>query len=96
MAVTTGGVSGIGESSVRLFVQHGARVVIADIQDDLGHSLCESIGNKEAISYIHCDVSRDSDVQNVVETAIDKYGKPDIMFSNAGITGNIGVKCSRS
>jgi NAD(P)-dependent dehydrogenase (short-subunit alcohol dehydrogenase family) len=89
VAVITGGASGIGESSVRLFVQHGARVVIADIQDDLGHSLCESIGNKEAISYIHCDVSRDPDVQNVVETAIDKYGKLDIMFSNAGITGNM-------
>ncbi|XP_058207084.1 short chain aldehyde dehydrogenase 1-like [Rhododendron vialii] len=88
VAVVTGGASGIGESSARLFVQHGAKVVIADIQDDLGYSLCESIGNKEAISYVRCDVSRDSDVQNVVETAVDKYGKLDIMFSNAGITGN--------
>lgn len=87
VAVITGGASGIGESSARLFVQHGAKVVIADIQDDLGYSLCESIGNKEAISYVRCDVSRDSDVQNVVETTVDKYGKLDIMFSNAGITG---------
>ncbi|KAE9465620.1 hypothetical protein C3L33_02477, partial [Rhododendron williamsianum] len=71
-----------------LLIPHGAKVVIADIQDDLGYSLCESIGNKEAISYVRCDVSCDSDVQNVVETAVDKYGKLDIMFSNAGITGN--------
>ncbi|KAH7854215.1 hypothetical protein Vadar_011439 [Vaccinium darrowii] len=88
VAVITGGASGIGESSARLFVQHGAKVVIADIQDELAHSLCESIGHNEAISYVHCDVSRDSDVRNVVETAINKYGKLDIMFSNAGIVGN--------
>ncbi|KAF7147124.1 hypothetical protein RHSIM_Rhsim03G0068900 [Rhododendron simsii] len=88
VAVITGGASGIGETSARLFVQHGAKVVIADIQDDLGYSLCESIGNKEEISYVRCDVSRDSDIQNVVETTVDKYGKLDIMFSNAGITGS--------
>ncbi|KAH7853321.1 hypothetical protein Vadar_001160 [Vaccinium darrowii] len=89
VAVITGGASGIGESCVRLFVQHGAKVVIADIQDDLAHSLCESIGHKEAISYVHCDVSRDSDVEKVVETAVDKYEKLDIMFSNAAFPGNL-------
>ncbi|KAH7855249.1 hypothetical protein Vadar_022886 [Vaccinium darrowii] len=93
VAVITGGASGIGESCARLFVQHGAKVVIADIQDDLARSLCESIGHKEAISYVHCDVSCDSDVGKVVETAIDKYGKLDIMFSNAAIPGSI-VECN--
>ncbi|XP_059646611.1 short chain aldehyde dehydrogenase 1-like [Cornus florida] len=88
VALITGGASGIGESTARLFVQHGAQVVIADIQDDLGHSLCKDIGCEDAISYVHCDVTSDSHVQNAVDTAVTKHGKLDIMFSNAGITGN--------
>uniref|UniRef100_A0A5B7BPY8 Putative secoisolariciresinol dehydrogenase-like isoform X1 n=1 Tax=Davidia involucrata TaxID=16924 RepID=A0A5B7BPY8_DAVIN len=89
VAVITGGASGIGESTARLFVKHGAKVVIADIQDDLGHSLCEDIGCEDAISFVHCNVSLDSDVQNVVDTAVTKHGKLDIMFNNAGIPGNL-------
>ncbi|KAA8516783.1 hypothetical protein F0562_017107 [Nyssa sinensis] len=88
VAVITGGASGIGESAVKVFVKHGAKVVIADIQDELGHALCEKIGCEDAVSYVHCDVTSDSDVQNAVDTAVAKYGKLDIMFSNAGI------KCS--
>jgi len=89
VALITGGASGIGESTARLFVQHGAKVVIADVQDDLGHSLCKDIGCEDAVSYVHCDVTSDSHVGNAVDTAVTKYGKLDIMFSNAGITGNI-------
>ena len=91
----TGGASGIGESSARLFVQHGAKVIIADIQDDLGRSVCESIcGNtttdrqNDVISYLHCDVTKDSDVKNAVDFAVAKHGKLDIVFSNAGFSGN--------
>lgn len=89
MAVITGGASGIGETTAKLFLRHGAKVVIADVQDQLGHSLCENIGNEEAFSFIHCDVSVDSDVKNVVDTTIAKHGKLDIMFSNAGIPGTV-------
>ncbi|XP_050230171.1 short chain aldehyde dehydrogenase 1-like [Mercurialis annua] len=89
VAVITGGASGMGESSARLFIKHGAKVVIADIQDDLGHSLCKELGGDELLSYVHCDVTNDSDVQNAVDFAVSKYGKLDIMFSNAGIAGNV-------
>ncbi|XP_057954283.1 short chain aldehyde dehydrogenase 1-like [Malania oleifera] len=85
VALITGGASGIGESTARLFVRHGAKVVIADVQDDLGHSVCESIGSCENISYAHCDVTSDSDVRNAVDMTVSKYGKLDIMFNNAGI-----------
>ncbi|KAG6744984.1 hypothetical protein POTOM_051625 [Populus tomentosa] len=85
VALITGGASGIGECSARLFVQHGAKVLIADIQDDLGEALCKSLGSQESISYIHCDVTCDSDVKNAVDMAVSKYGKLDIMFNNAGI-----------
>jgi NAD(P)-dependent dehydrogenase (short-subunit alcohol dehydrogenase family) len=82
----TGGASGIGETTARLFVQHGAKVIIADIQDDLGHSVCRDIGTGDDISYVHCDVTSESDVENAVETAVSKYGKLDILFSNAGVS----------
>ncbi|KAG6772425.1 hypothetical protein NC652_017365 [Populus alba x Populus x berolinensis] len=87
VALITGGASGIGESSTRLFVRHGAKVVVADIQDDLGHSVCEEIGSNESLSYVHCDVTRESDVEKAVNTAVSKYGKLDIFFSNAGVLG---------
>ncbi|KAJ8754795.1 hypothetical protein K2173_012184 [Erythroxylum novogranatense] len=90
VALITGGASGIGESTVRLFVQHGAKVVIADVQDDLGHSLCKELDSQEAVSYVHCDVTRDTDVEKAVDLAVSKYGQLDIMFSNAGIAGKLG------
>ncbi|XP_039044416.1 secoisolariciresinol dehydrogenase-like isoform X2 [Hibiscus syriacus] len=85
VALITGGASGIGKSTAQLFVQHGAKVVIADIQDDLGSSICEQLGGHEIISYVHCDVTCDSDVKKAVDLAVSKYGKLDIMFNNAGI-----------
>ncbi|KAF3441602.1 hypothetical protein FNV43_RR15517 [Rhamnella rubrinervis] len=89
VALITGGSSGIGESTARLFVQQGAKVVIADIQDDLGLSVCNSIHTKDSISYVHCDVTKDTDVQKAVDFTITKHGKLDIFFSNAGISGNL-------
>ena len=85
----TGGSSGIGESTARLFVQQGAKVVIADIQDDLGHSVCNSIHNKDSISFVHCDVAKEIDVQKAVDFTVTKHGKLDIIFSNAGVSGNL-------
>ncbi|KAJ7971589.1 secoisolariciresinol dehydrogenase-like [Quillaja saponaria] len=87
VAIITGGASGIGECTARLFIKHGAKVLIADIQDELGHFVCTELGSRENISYVHCDVTCESDVQNVVELAVSKFGKLDIMFNNAGIPG---------
>ncbi|KAH0736441.1 hypothetical protein KY285_012148 [Solanum tuberosum] len=88
VAIITGGASGIGAATARLFVHQGAKVVICDIQDKLGTSVAQQIGNKQTIIYVHCDVSIESDVKNVVNTTIAKFGKLDIMFSNAGVMGN--------
>lgn len=89
VAIVTGGASGFGESTVRLFFQHGAKVVIADVQDDLGISLCKDLDSNANVVYVHCDVTSDSDVKNVVDTAVSKFGKLDIMFNNAGIPGDL-------
>jgi NAD(P)-dependent dehydrogenase (short-subunit alcohol dehydrogenase family) len=86
VALITGGASGIGESTVRLFSKHGAKVVIADIQDDLGHSVCKDL-NSQSTSFVHCDVTKEKDVENAVNLAVSKFGKLDIMFNNAGIAG---------
>ncbi|XP_042512822.1 secoisolariciresinol dehydrogenase-like [Macadamia integrifolia] len=90
VAVITGGASGIGASTARLFVQHGAKVIIADIQDELGHSLCQELGSDHTITFVHCDISNEDDVRNAVDTAVSKYGKLDIMYNNAGIGGKFG------
>ncbi|PIA51622.1 hypothetical protein AQUCO_01100463v1 [Aquilegia coerulea] len=84
VAVITGGASGIGASTAKLFARHGAKVVIADIQDDLGSLICKE---NQDIEFIHCDVSQENDVKNLVDTTMAKYGRLDIMFSNAGIAG---------
>ncbi|XP_058755105.1 borneol dehydrogenase, mitochondrial-like [Vicia villosa] len=86
VALITGGASGIGEATARLFSQNGAKVVIADIQDDQGHAVCQDL-HKSTASYVHCDITNEKDVENAVNTTVSKYGKLDIMFNNAGITG---------
>ncbi|KAI3823355.1 hypothetical protein L1987_04790 [Smallanthus sonchifolius] len=91
VAIVTGGASGFGESTVRLFVKHGAKVLIADVQDELGLSLCDDLVSTfgDNVTYVHCDITQDSDVRNAVDIAVNKYGKLDIMFNNAGIPGNL-------
>ncbi|CAI0446233.1 unnamed protein product, partial [Linum tenue] len=89
VALITGGASGIGESAARLFVQHGAKVLIADLQDKLGQSLAAELGPPETVSFVHCNVTVDSDVANAVDTAVSRYGQLDIMYNNAGIGGNL-------
>ncbi|KAH1080219.1 hypothetical protein J1N35_019980 [Gossypium stocksii] len=88
VAIITGGASGIGEATVHCFAVHGARmIVIADIQDELGQKVVESIGSNKC-SYMHCDVTDEEQVKNLVQSTVQNYGSLDIMFSNAGTVGN--------
>ncbi|RAL37354.1 hypothetical protein DM860_000048 [Cuscuta australis] len=86
VAVITGGARGIGAETARLLAKNGADVIIADILDDLGAPLAESIGGR----YIHCDVSKESDVESAVKLALEWRGRLDIMFNNAGVAGPCG------
>lgn len=83
VAIITGGAGGLGEATVRLFVENGAKVIIADIADDAGHILAQSLS--EWATFIHCDVTKEQDVRAAVDLAIEKHGQLDIMFNNAGI-----------
>lgn len=87
VAIVTGGASGIGEFTVREMLKQGAKVVIADFNDTGGQKLADELG--ENVSFIHVDVSNEEQVEAMVKHAVDKFGKVDILFSNAGI-GSIG------
>ncbi|KAK4260015.1 hypothetical protein QN277_003191 [Acacia crassicarpa] len=86
VALVTGGASGIGEEAVRLFTDHGAFVVAADVQDELGRQVAASIPSN-TVTYHHCDVREEKQVEETVSFTIQKYGTLDILFSNAGILG---------
>ncbi len=88
VAVITGGSSGIGAATARLFAQEGARVVIADILDEEGQNLAKELGN--GALYHHTNVILEDEVQAAVNLAVEKFGKLDCMFNNAGVGGTGG------
>lgn len=86
IAIVTGGARGIGEATVRLFIRHGAKVVIADVEDTLGNALANALS--PSATFIHCDVSVEDDVCTVVDTAVALHGRLDILVNNAGVLGS--------
>ena len=82
VAVVTGGCSGIGLATVRRFAQEGAKVVIADLNDELGEQYAAEVGG----TYVHTNVADKADVDNLFKVAHDTYGRIDIAFNNAGIS----------
>lgn len=85
VAIVTGGARGIGDAIVRLFVRHGARVVIADIDDAAGEALAAALGPH--VSFVRCDVSVEEDVERAVERAVARHGRLDVLCNNAGVLG---------
>uniref|UniRef100_A0A0A0LE39 Uncharacterized protein n=1 Tax=Cucumis sativus TaxID=3659 RepID=A0A0A0LE39_CUCSA len=83
VTIITGGASGIGASTARIFHENGAKVIIADIQDKVGQKIAHKLG--EDVSYIHCDVMQEDDVAKLVDTTVHRHGKLDIMYNNAGV-----------
>ena len=84
-ALITGASSGIGAATARLFVAEGARVVIADVRDEDGERLAREIG--EAACYVHTDVTNEADVKGAVEATVERFGRLDVLFNNAGYGG---------
>jgi NAD(P)-dependent dehydrogenase (short-subunit alcohol dehydrogenase family) len=88
VAIITGAASGIGEATAELYGEHGASVVVADVDEDGGRGtvdVIESAGGEA--TFVSTDVSKAADIQQVIETAVDEYGGLDVIFNNAGIEG---------
>lgn len=86
VALITGGASGIGAATAQLFAERGARVVIADLQEERGEQLARQVDG----SFVRVDVTSEADVRSAVDTAVEQYGQLDCMFNNAGFGGALG------
>lgn len=89
VAIITGGASGIGAAMARRFAAEGAAgVVVADLFGDRAAAVAKELGVNGL--GIGCDVSKESDIQALVETAASRFGRVDIYISNAGVLGSWG------
>lgn len=86
VVIITGGVSGIGAASADLFAKEGAKLVLVDMNEELGQSFVSELKSDgaEAI-FVKADVTNEEDIKTVFDTALSNYGKLDILFNNAGI-----------
>lgn len=88
VAVITGGASGMGAATVRRFVDEGARVVIADVQDAKGEMIADTLSGGAV--YQHTNVADEADIKASIQRALDEFGRLDCMFNNAGFGGVSG------
>ena len=88
VAVVTGGASGVGAAAARLFVAEGARVVIADVAEERAAALAAAVG-PQCVA-VHADVTESADVERAVQSAVDRFGRLDVMYNNAGVLGQEG------
>jgi 3(or 17)beta-hydroxysteroid dehydrogenase len=81
VALITGGASGIGAASARAFAEEGARVIVADVQADLGSDVAREVDGV----FVHLDVAHAPDWRRVEASVQDSHGRLDVLFNNAGI-----------
>ena len=86
VAIVTGGSRGLGRGMVELFVEEGARVVIADVLEDAGRELAAELG--DAVRFRRTDVSSRDDVQGLVDFAVSEFGGLHAICNNAGLSDN--------
>jgi len=82
VAAITGAASGIGRGTAEVFAKEGAKVVIADRDEERGCHLAEALGSQA--SFIRTDVASGPEIRAAVEHAVRRFGRLDIMFNNAG------------
>jgi NAD(P)-dependent dehydrogenase (short-subunit alcohol dehydrogenase family) len=85
VAVITGAASGIGRGTAEVFAKEGAKVVIADRDEERGCRVAEALGSQA--SFIRTDVGSGPEIHAAVEHAVNRFGRLDIMFNNAGFGG---------
>ena len=91
VAVITGGASGMGFATVRRFLAEGARVVVADLNDEVGTAAVRDLEAGDDVRFVRCDVAEEADVAGAIATAVDAFGQLDVVFNNAGVGGAFGA-----
>ena len=83
VAVITGGTSGIGRRTVEIFAEEGASVLIAARRENEGSEMADRLG--DTVDFLKTDVTRETDIKRMIEYAVDRFGKLDCLFNNAGV-----------
>ncbi|MGG6313933.1 SDR family NAD(P)-dependent oxidoreductase [Paenibacillus macerans] len=85
VVIVTGGASGIGAATARLFAEEGAKVVITDLSGE-GQALADELTKSGLTAcFIKTDVTQEDEVMHMVEKTVERYGQLDILFANAGV-----------
>lgn len=87
VALITGGAGSIGQTTAKLFLEEGAKVVLVDLDEGALKKIADELGPNAA--YVAADVTKSEDVKNYAATAVQKFGKIDVFFNNAGIEGAV-------
>jgi len=88
VAIVTGAASGIGRAAALLFAEEGAKVIVADWDEAKGEEVALEVkGWGGEAKFVKVDVSRAEDVEMMVNTAVESYGRLDVLFNNAGVEG---------
>ncbi|WP_037286466.1 SDR family NAD(P)-dependent oxidoreductase [Saccharibacillus sacchari] len=86
IALITGGASGIGAATARLFVQEGAKVVLADLNEEKGKAFEAELKAQGAEAvFVKANITSEEEVASLFKQAVEAFGKVDIVFNNAGI-----------
>lgn len=87
VAIVTGATSGIGAASAKMFAENGAKVVLCGRSVEKGNAIADEINltvGEKAAAFIECDVKSEDAVREMIQKAVNTYGKIDILFNNAG------------
>lgn len=87
VAIITGAATGIGRTGACLFAKEGAKVIVADINDEEGEKTVSEIrGQGNEAAYVHCDVGLMRDIEIMIKKAVKSYDRLDIFWHNAGLS----------
>lgn len=90
VALITGGTSGIGAETARLFASEGAKVLIVGRSKEKGQALAEDLG--ENVIYEMADITKEEDIKNSVKATLKHFNQLDILFNNAGGPAGVGIE----